>query len=222
MNIKEAIAITGSDLGEPSKMPGYSFGLPARACKTGSRLQGVVGSTCSDCYAMKGNYIFPSVQQSEYNRLKGIDHPQWIEAMTVLIQRKMTAPDRDGRYFRWHDSGDLQSVQHLENIAEIARRLPKVKFWLPTREYQIVREWFASGAIKPTNLNIRLSGHMVDGPLPTKLAAQYGLTVSGVHSDHDQTYGGAIECKAYTRGNDCGSCRACWKQSVPAVSYLKH
>jgi molybdenum-dependent DNA-binding transcriptional regulator ModE len=37
MNILEAKEITGS-LSKPSKMPGWSYGLPAKECKTGGKL----------------------------------------------------------------------------------------------------------------------------------------------------------------------------------------
>ena len=37
--------ITGS-LSKPSKMPGHAYGLPAKECKTGGKLQKVKGSTC--------------------------------------------------------------------------------------------------------------------------------------------------------------------------------
>ena len=128
----------------------------------------------------------------------------------------------DFRYFRWHDSGDLQSVQHLENIVEVARQMPKTKFWLPTREYQIVKDWFALGNIKPKNLVIRLSGHLVDGPLPFTLAKQLGVKVSGVHTKGSRLAFPIRECQAYTRGNRCGPCRACWDGRITAVSYPKH
>jgi hypothetical protein len=37
MNKTEALQITGS-LSNPSKMPGKAYGLPAKECKTGSKL----------------------------------------------------------------------------------------------------------------------------------------------------------------------------------------
>ena len=61
MKVKELDNITGS-LSKPSKMPGYAYGLPAKECKTGKKLQEVKGSTCYNCYAMKGCYVFKVVQ----------------------------------------------------------------------------------------------------------------------------------------------------------------
>ena len=51
MKTKEALEIVGG-LSKPSKMPGWAYGLPAKECKTGSKLQNVPGSTCYDCYAL--------------------------------------------------------------------------------------------------------------------------------------------------------------------------
>ena len=54
MKTNEALKIIGGSLSKPSKMPGWSIGLPAKECKTGAKLQAVPGSVCYDCYAMKG------------------------------------------------------------------------------------------------------------------------------------------------------------------------
>ena len=50
LSVQEAKAITGG-LSSPSKMPCHTFNLPASACKIGSRLRNVKGSTCARCYA---------------------------------------------------------------------------------------------------------------------------------------------------------------------------
>jgi hypothetical protein len=69
MKVTELDNITGS-LSKPSKMPGYAYGLPAKECKTGKKLQEVKGSTCYNCYAMKGCYVFKVVQAAQYKRLE--------------------------------------------------------------------------------------------------------------------------------------------------------
>ena len=53
MKTEEALKIIGGSLSKPSKMPGWSIGLPAKECKTGGKLQKVPGSVCYDCYALK-------------------------------------------------------------------------------------------------------------------------------------------------------------------------
>ena len=34
---------------------------------------------------------------------------------------------------------DVQGVPHLRNIITLARHVPDVRMWLPTREYEVVR-----------------------------------------------------------------------------------
>ena len=112
MKTSEALNLVGG-LSKPSKMPGWAYGIPAKECKTGSKLQQVKGSTCYNCYALKGCYVFPVVQAAQYKRLDSINHPAWVKAMAMLINSKKT------KFFRWHDSGDVQSVKHLAKIFEV-------------------------------------------------------------------------------------------------------
>ena len=88
MKTNEALKIIGGSLSKPTKMPGWSIGLPAKECKTGGKLQAVKGSVCYDCYAMKGCYVFKVVQDAQYRRLRAIKRPDWVQAMAHLINSK--------------------------------------------------------------------------------------------------------------------------------------
>ena len=151
MNTQEAWKLVGG-LSRPSKMPGWSYGLPAAECKTGQLLVDVVGSTCEGCYATKGCYVFPVVQAAQYRRLESIVKPEWVDAMALLINSKR--PD----VFRWHDSGDVQDVAHLYKIFEVCELSPEKRHWLPTREAWTNK--YLDQA--PSNLTIRFSMPMVD------------------------------------------------------------
>jgi hypothetical protein len=119
-------------------------------------------------------------------------------------------------YFRWHDSGDIQSIEHLHKIVQIALRLPWIKFWLPTREYSLVEEYMDKNPYPiPSNLTIRLSAYMIDGPAPDAVAERLGLVVSGVSKD-------SFTCPAHKQDNYCLDCRACWDKNTYAISYRKH
>jgi Gene product 88 len=72
------------------------------------------------CYALRGRYTFPNVKAAMEKRLRSLARPGWIEAVTTLIYRS-----RD-RHFRWHDSGDLQSIEHLRNIVAVCMNLPRI------------------------------------------------------------------------------------------------
>ncbi len=334
MNIGEAKRITGGGLGKPSKMPGTSYGLPAKACHVGAKLAQVEGSVCHGCYALKGNYLYPSVQTAQERRLASITDPQWVEAMVTLLNKeyektclefmeltrkpeklvsfirqspsthttyqsqtadvgygsghttlkdmdttpsqgepslgtyRLTLPlsggvvelfqrdmsfttdaeikhvliqsiwslskelDTNGYtianvqdafqraglkltgFFRLHDSGDIQSLEHLGNICAVARLTPHIQHWLPTREIMIVKLFEAKGDIVPSNLVIRVSATMIDGQA-TKVWKQ----TSGVHTEATE---GTRVCPAPQQDNKCGSCRACWDKNVSHVSYHKH
>jgi hypothetical protein len=200
MRTEEAKTITGS-LSKPSKMPGWAYGIPAKECKTGSKLRQVKNSTCEKCYAMKGCYVFKVVQEAQYKRLAATRHPLWVRAMAAQINSKKS------KYFRWHDSGDVQDLKHLAKIYKVARLTPDVQHWMPTREAW-VKPYLARA---PKNLLIRFSMPMVDQPA----AASWPHT-STVVSGEGRT------CPAPDQDNACGDCRACWDPSVKNVAYGKH
>ena len=197
---KEAIKITGG-LSKPSKMPGPAHNLPAVACKTGAKLVKIPGSVCAGCYALKGRYRFNNVQAALQRRLQAIESPEWVEAMIILIKPQ--------KYFRWHDSGDIQSLKHLENIFKVCRATPGTSHWLPTREAQFLKRLKVNQV--PRNLIIRMSSHMID-----QAPVNFWPWTSTV------TSGEGRSCPAPEQGNECKDCRACWDRTVPNVCYGKH
>ena len=125
MKTSEAFKIVGG-LSKPSKMPGWAYGLPAKECKTGSKLVKVPGGVCHGCYALKG-MLDSSRSGAQYRRLASLSSPLWVGAMALLINSKKSK-------FRWHDSGDVQDEQHLLKIFAVCKLTPEVKHWMPTRE----------------------------------------------------------------------------------------
>ena len=201
MKTTEAKQITGS-LSKPSKMPGHAYGLPAKECKTGGKLQKVKGSTCYGCYALKGCYVFKVVQAAQYKRLKAIRHPLWVKAMAMQINSKKT------KFFRWHDSGDVQDLKHLAKIFEVARRSPDVQHWLPTREAWTIKYQHKA----PENLKLIFSMPMVN----QEAAGKFNYTSTVVTDSKKAT------CPAPNQDNECKDCRACWDKKVKNVAYLAH
>ena len=183
-------------------MPGKSYSLPAWACQTGAKLRKIPTSPCFGCYAFKNNYIrYPAIKAAQYRRLDAIENPLWVEAMAIQIQRQ--------KWFRWHDAGDLQSVDHLRKIFEVCRRTPNTQHWLPTQERQYILA--VNPEEIPDNLIIRLSGAKVDGAAPKAWPH-----TSTVVTDGKPT------CPSGTQGNKCLDCRACWNKDIKNVSYGKH
>lgn len=204
---RDAEQIIGG-LSHPEKMPCASFGLPATECHIGSLLRDVAGSTCSNCYALKGQYRFANVQGAQYCRLASLADPRWCDAMTTLIAGMP--------HFRWHDSGDLMGMFHLQKIVEVCKRTLETKHWLPTREHKLIADYLRIHGPFPSNLVVRLSAHLKDTIYP----GFGGLPTSTVHTA--DPFPGVKVCHAPKRDGHCGGCRACWDPRVSVVSYHEH
>ena len=204
-------------ISKPSKMPCSSFSLPAVRCITGSKLASVQGTVCSTCYANKGRYKFSNVQaprEHNYQQLtEAMKTPEgreaWVSAMCKAIAECTTFAVP---YFRWHDSGDLQSVEHLRMLCEVARRLPFITFWLPTRELAMCSELLFDSDAIPSNLTIRISAHK----LGQTITPPNGVVSSSVGANH-----GYLCPATYTKDKKCGECRACWN-SQDNIDYKAH
>ena len=199
MLVKDAVKITDSLTGT-SKMPGKSYSLPAWECQTGSKLWNNPKSPCFFCYAKKNNYVrYPAIKAAQYRRLDAIKHPLWVDAMVAQIKKM--------KWFRWHDAGDVQSVEHMNKILEVARQTPDTKHWMPTQE----RPYLPAPEDVPDNMIIRLSAARIDGS-----AGNAWSHSSSVVTDGSET------CPSGKQGNQCLDCRACWNKDIKNVSYGKH
>ena len=202
MKKKEASKITGG-LSAPGKMPEGSYNLPASACMTGAKLREIPGTPCYGCYAFKGRYNFPNVKDALSRRLKSLDHPDWVQAMAVLIKGK--------KHFRWHDSGDLQGPEHLKKIFEVCKLTPETMHWLPTQERKLLQ--FLDPDTIPPNLIIRLSNAKND-TVPGQAWTHWSTVVKSPRAGH--------VCPAPEQGNSCKDCRACWSKDVKEIQYRLH
>ena len=111
-------------------MPEGAYSISALHCQTGAKLRLVEDTPCYGCYALKNRYIMPIQAAALERRFQSLGHPLWVEAMAVLIKGK--------KFFRWHDSGDIQSVDHLKKIFEVCEATPDTQHWLPTQERTVL------------------------------------------------------------------------------------
>ena len=169
--------------------------IPAQACKVGSILAKIAGTVCSDCYALKGMYMFPDAKKLRAHNLGLIQDnlAQWVVYSIVLIGKSSL---KNG-YFRWFDSGDLQDVNHLKAIIEIALALPTIKFWMPTKEHNLLKDVFIRQA--PSTKQFLTSTVFSHGNKPI-----------------------GQQCIAPSQDGKCLDCRACWNKSVQTISYAQH
>ena len=211
MRKAEANAVCGT-LTQTSKMPCKSYSLPTEACQTGYKMAQIKGSICSACYANKGFYraYESTIKPSQFARLDSLTNPHWIDGMVNLIG--------SDSFFRWHDSGDLQGVDHLEKIARVAQLTPNTRHWLPTREYGMVKAFIAKHGALPENLIVRLSAMYPDTPVvvPKSLQGAKNVAVSNVHTGKPM----GTACNAPNQNGACNDCRLCWTGET--VSYALH
>jgi hypothetical protein len=213
MTTKDAVIVTGG-LSHSEKC-GAGYSVPASKCITGCRLRKKVGSVCSVCYAFdRGRYTFRNVKSALAKRMTAMDRDEWVDGMVHLIG--------DSLWFRWFDSGDLHSVKSLDKIAEVCRRTPNTRHWLPTKEWhgmegknKIIEKWLIKHKDFPKNLCVRRSMYFLDQPAPKDEPGQYSMVV---------TRREFATCMATVDGGSCESnhCRKCWNRRVRVVKYLKH
>ena len=203
-----------------SKMPWLSWSISADLCITGSKLSKIQGTICYLCYAQKDSYTWPNTINAMERRLETWkNNPNWaddfIESLRELSDR---VEDKKLLYFRWFDSGDIQSFKMLENIATIANALPHIQFWLPTKEFGIVSKYLKAYKVFPSNLTVRLSAYKVNqqilsengifGQLPNSMAVE--------SKGHAQS---AFYCPSSNQGNKCLDCRKCWDNDTKTIAY---
>lgn len=124
------------------------------------------------------------------------------------------------QHFRWHDSGDVLNLAHLELVAQVAAATPDLAHWLPTQQRAEVKAYLAKHGSFPENLCVRISSPRLNVHLAPAIQ---GTTTSSV-SDDGTTAPGAYMCPAYRSGGICAdedkACNACWH--VPQTTYPIH
>lgn len=220
-------------LSKPKKMPGDSFNISAFGCVTGQKLAKIKGSVCHDCYAMKGAYPWPVVQNAMQARLDFLNSENFVPNMTALLNKSRKDT------MRWFDSGDVRTVAHCLKIIAVAKLTPNKKHWIPTKERKLWQQALQMESL-PANAVVRYSATMIDDTPPEswenssavvtdiskaigKLCEAYRTKKNGDMITHDE-YKAAKKDKTLGKLNlgYCGNCRACWSPEVKTVSYPKH
>jgi hypothetical protein len=247
LSLKAARDLAGQISIRNTKMPGSSFAISAKHCQVGAKLALVAGSVCHKCYALKLQNMRPSVNMGWTLNLERStdlierDVNLWVGAMVKQILH--FALKTNEPFHRWFDSGDLQSVEMLSAICQVAVMTPGIKHWLPTREAGIVKRYRKAGGFVPANLVIRVSSTMIDdapisGHSHTSTVHRKGSAYAGHACPAGRTHAAADgtfevipadkfaamkrdEKRAYDFGH-CGICRRCWDADQANISYPLH
>ena len=230
---------------QTSKMPCKSFSLPPGAtCPAGSKqLKKDPYTVCAACYAKVGHEAMPRSKEAKGRRLgllqkalkSKTERDKWVAEMISSIERQ-------GRYFRWHDAGDIFKPAYLDLIIDIVRGTPDTQHWIPTKQEDFVKDWVrkhGAGEL-PRNVCVRISAMRINEekrqPSPFTASSVYiseppprSFPCSATwDAKHIQRYG--RRTKSTTKSGEvklgiaptCGPCRACWDRGVPQVCYRFH
>ena len=122
MTKKESVYNIGG-ISQTTKMPCQSFNLSAFFCNVGGKLVKIKNSVCEGCYAMKGRYRMMKTKHTQihFRKMNKFNNTDlWVYSFTdYLTNHYKTNKKDDSRYFRWFDSGDIQSYRMLLAIVEI-------------------------------------------------------------------------------------------------------
>lgn len=135
---------------------------------------------CDGCYAGKGHYDKIALNiwrmmwrlawvNAALEQPHGFFVTQMVRALTHFYElpaKLQRSAGINGRYFRWHDAGDVYKPEYWDAIVEIAERLPRITFWMPTRQWAAPAWAERFRAQLPENLVVRPSALFVDGPAP--------------------------------------------------------
>ena len=139
-------------------------------------------------------------QDAQYRRLAALQDPRWVQAMSHLINSKK--PD----VFRWHDSGDVQDLDHLQKIYKVCSLTTGKRHWLPTRE-----AWIKDHLTdKPNNLVISVIAPMVDQRAHASWPNSSAVVTAGAN------------CPSAHQGNQCLDGRKCWNPEITTIPYAQH
>jgi hypothetical protein len=187
-------------------------------------LKNINNSICSLCYSENIEKRYTNAEKSWANNYQLYikskdDSEQWIINFLFLLDN-VVKKTPNPNHFRWFPSGDLESIEMLGRICEIANRRKSISFWLPSKQIDIISEYVAFNKL-PNNLNIRVSSYMIDQD-PPKLAM--GLTTSTVNKNSNNQ---KINCPATfkigkSKDGKCNDCKLCWNKNVLNIDYKLH
>ena len=114
-----------------------AFGIPAKkTCPSHGRDP---LSICATCYADKGFYKMPNVQNTYQWRYELTQKRNFAEIVNYELEKMKKRP----KYFRIHDSGDFYSTDYLCKWYEVVRDNPDIHFYCYTKEVHRFKSTFS-------------------------------------------------------------------------------
>ena len=209
-------------LSAPSKPSCKAWSTRAGAtCPFSLDADGNVVPICKACFAKKGRYVFPNVKDAQDRRDKDAKKSDWIARMITAIEKD--------EFFRWFDSGDINTVERAEAIFEVMKATPNVKHWLPTRSYKDLDcSNVLTKMVELGNVSVRCSSDDIGAEFKNftnDLTAVGGTSL--VVADPAEIKSESVHVCPATTNKDtktcaAADCRACWDTEIEIVAYKLH
>lgn len=171
------------------------------------------------CYAKKGFFLMPTHQDKYAQQLMLLrEDPGAYEAQLTWEVAKL----RPGSVFRYHVSGDIDSVEHVGIIRRVTESRPDVVFYLYTRSYRVavIRRAIEKQLFQLPNLHVWGSTDPTMPPVPK------GWREARVFdtADEARTGGFGTVCPEQTgRKASCSECGLCWRAKPTAqLAFITH
>ena len=222
ITLKRVKEVVGTISRQNSKLECANWSLPTSLCNKGQKLRLIENSVCGICYAEKIEKMWPAPYRAwvnNYELYKKSDRAEWIDHFIVGI-KAAAKKTKNPSYVRWFPSGDIQDIEMLDRICVIARKCKNILFWLPSKQIDIISEYFAFNSI-PNNLSIRVSSFMINQDPPRVIR---GVNTSTVSKDGKNN---KIKCPAtwkigVGKNGKCNSCKMCWNKKIQNIDYKLH
>lgn len=181
----------------------YIFNLPPKKTCTPTSwcLEGKEGQPA--CYALRNNFLLPSVLKSTTDRYELSKLENFVEEMTNFIQRKKV------KYFRIHSSGDFYSEEYINKWIEIAKNCPDTKFRSSTHRRDLIKKLEELNGLPNVIVRESLDSTLSEPSTSLNFSALAHLDVV----KREQSY----SCK-----NSCPDCRySCWENRIN-IDFKEH
>lgn len=176
------------------------------------------------CYAINSYVIRPNVTIARIENTLQLrnDMKKHFQDLEKAIR------DNGVKVVRYTESGELESYEQLINLYNVAIRNPETRFYLYTKNYQVLRCFF-DFRVLPTNMVVLISVWGDQGRDAWNEFKKYrNVKCFAVNSDMQVT----CNCPAYYKDENgktkrdssatCEKCRLCYDSKAKIIGCLEH
>lgn len=181
-----------------SKLLFPSFDITLKSCKNNCEY----GSKTRLCYALNN----PRTMIYNIKKLQNNENLLNSKHFVSVIKKEILLSNY--RKIRLFSSGDLYKLDHLEKINQLALELPEIRFWLSTKNDNILFQYYKNKKNELKNLNIILSNLIPNSEYPEFLKTwciDHNINMSKTTIEKTLS-----NCHASLDKTSCGLCENCF------------